>query len=297
MNQPTPQFLSGKVINPRVWKTLRSTASAQAMVAGAGNGDKDALIRYQKFSSEWWQHRKRRWTLGSVSWLATAVPMFATWGHLDKPVRGLLLLGWLVAGGVAAGVGYSLENQAVSVREMEMLADQADLDPVQRQYVAALTRLYRTSFTPEFRADLRDQMNRLMLEYDRLKDQHDSIESLLGESELGDTIRHDIARIETKIHTSVDEAARATYQESLEIAKRRLQKFEQGAPLLERVEGQMELVAQSLAAFAEAMTHAVQSDQNAFEGAVDGLRGRLESVREHTEAISQAFDDLQFIRQ
>jgi hypothetical protein len=297
MSQPSPQFLSGKVINEAVWKVLRSTASAQAMVAGAGQGDKDALLRYSKFSAEWWQHRKRRWTAGTCAWLATAVPMFASFGHLDKPVKGMLLLGWFVIGGAAAGIGYSLENQAMSVREMEMLAEQSELDTVQRQYVVALARLYRSSFTPEFRAELRDQLNRLMVEYDRLKLQHGGIEAMLGESELGDSIRGDIERIEHRIAQSVDESARATYRESLEIAQKRLRKFEQGAPLLERTEGQMELVAQSLAAFSESMSHVVQTDRNSLDGAVDGLRSRLMSVREHTEAISQAFDDLQILRQ
>lgn len=296
MNQPPPQFLSGQVINPAVWKALRSTATAQAMVAGAGHGDKDAVIRYQKFSSEWWKHRKKRWTVGAVSWMATSVPMFAAWGHVDKPVKLFLLLGWLAVGGLSAGIGYSLENQALSVREMEMLAEQSDLDPVQRQYVAALARLYRTSFTPEFLAELREQMNRLMLEYDRLKDQRDSLEAMLGDSDLGDAIRTDIERIESKMNHAIDPSARATYQESLDIAKRRLKKFEQGAPLLEQVEGQMELVTQSLAAFAESMTHTVKSDRTSLDGAIDGLRDRLERVREHTEAISQAYEDLQFLR-
>lgn len=272
--------IDSKLVSPSLWKAL--DAYEAGIYAGrVGEG-------WAKHQQIWWKTYGKGFLLGSIAYVALLIGSIAVSRTLDSPALMLLTLGALSAHAVWA---YSRNRRSLTPEELEALLPDLQLTPNGRIYAECLVALHRAPIDPASRREAMVELQALMADEDQLATYRAEAEAIAASSDADEVLR-EIEVLEAKLNSVTDPVAQATYAQSLEIARGRLDSANRYRPYFERVDAQLEVVRQTLLRFRSDLGRASGSGRLTALESLPGLRRSALEIRSHAEEIERAVEEL-----
>jgi hypothetical protein len=284
-----------KDLHPSVFEAVNTWQSrimynlGQTGQTGQGPSLMDIYNKHQKV---WWKEYGKAFGLWSAIY---TVSFFGAMVLLGRN-RDITFLWLVLAVGIAAIVhsviGYKNNKEKITAGELEALLPGLDLTEIQREYCTCFLHLVRSqSVEDDHRKEILSQLNQLLDEYERLKQQRELLRERAGAFEQLEKLKGEIEQMTTRMNTTTDADAKDTFAKSIEIAEGRMNRQLKSAPMVERVDAQIALVNQTMGAFTEVLARLKQSDRDGAPE-LSTLRARIAEVASHSSALESAFDEL-----
>lgn len=266
-----------------------------AAMNGNNWSDQKLMDSWNKHQKVWWRVYGKGFILGMVAWVVAFAGVFVAAEHVSRTAGLITFFAWII-GASAHGIwAYSRNKRTVTPDELEALRSTLALTPLQRTYMEAVIDLYASkAMTAEDRKEILGNMNALMDEEDRLASQREALEVLYASAEHRQQIADEVSRLEERVQNATDEEARAAWASSLQIARDRLAKFGHSGSVTERIDAQRELISQTLMSFREMLVR-LRNAPTAGPDNLDVLRGRVSQIREQSQALESAYDELRML--
>ncbi len=247
---------------------------------------------YNRHQKAWWKEYGKSVLLASAFWLLMIFGFFAAANRFDNKT---LAIGSLLSmvGASAHGVwGYYKNKNTVTTDELEALLPDLKLNSLQTDYCHAFLDLFRNNgIAADHRREILAQMNTLLDESLSLQEKRKNLTEYLGDQETRTRLKGEVERLETRLGATVDPEAQETFRSSLEIAQNRLNRFGSSAPIVERMDAQVELISQTMGSLREVLVrlrNAPEIEQHDLES----LRGRVDRIHDQGRILESAFDEI-----
>jgi hypothetical protein len=256
------------------------------------SGEGQLYDAYKKHQRIFWKNRTVGTIVASALALGTVFGSTALAGSLIS--KGAGAFAFFISAGIAVAgliLAYQRSYMNMSREEFEAIAGGMSLDETEMLYVSSFLTLQGGTLAGELRKELVDQLNHLMDAHQKVKTQLKNLDSISARVSTESAMTSDIERLEKKISSAMDDGARALYQDSLNIARKRSEKSNNVGGLAERVDAQKELVLMTLTAYHEHIL-SISGAPSHDDMALEGLRERIMSVSAHTSEIEAAVKEL-----
>ncbi|HRJ26509.1 MAG TPA: hypothetical protein PLO61_03230 [Fimbriimonadaceae bacterium] len=278
-----------KDLHPQIFESIYRFTSSMSMGAGQNPAIMGAYLQHNKV---WWKEYGKAWMIGLGVWTASFFGLMGLGAVMNSPA----LLGISFATipvGIAVGIrAYMKTRYEATVEELELLLPLMDLSEEQRQYLVAFISLCRAQgLDAAHRQEIMEQLMTLLDEAERLKKQRATLVDLLGATDQRESVLAEIARLQKRYEEAQDPEAKETFQISLEVAQKRLDRFTASAPMLERIEAQQELVRQTMASFREVLNRMQSTPTRDLPG-LDGLRNQISRIQSQGNALESAYEEI-----
>ncbi|AIE84595.1 hypothetical protein [Fimbriimonas ginsengisoli] len=210
---------------------------------------------------------------------------------LGNPSVNFAVLSVLVLGFLHAYLGYQTSRKRLSADELAALLPVLDLSPVQRAYSEAALVLYRLNLPEETGDDVWKQLNRLIDEETRLRSVRDR--GSVGLSTPAQ-VSSEMEEIRKRLDQTNDSMTREALERSFELCQGRLQAVRDLSLVVERVDAQLEMLAQSMRGMRDSLQRlsTAPSDTN-WELDLQPLRDTVEHASFHSQALEAAVNEVQ----
>ncbi|MCC7102825.1 MAG: hypothetical protein IT206_07085 [Fimbriimonadaceae bacterium] len=248
---------------------------------------------YDDHQVAWWKHYGVKLLWGMAGWsTAIAAPIMVAAATHEK----LIALGSVVMtlGATGHGIYAYMENRKqITIDELKVLHPALEMEPLHHSYCDAFIDLYSNPSLEEgHRKEILGQLNTLIDEDLRLRAQKKNLSENLATEDYRVKVDAEIARLTERVAASRDEVARKTLETSLEIAQKRRDRLGASEPMIERLDAQMELVAQTMDSMREVLIK-MRNAPRFEESDVDTLRSRVAQVQQQGQALESAYDEIQ----
>lgn len=272
----------------------------------SGATDTEYLKVYGEHQKAWWKAYGNGFLLGALASVGGMAGALALISQVDgmQAFRApifiaalAVIIGWAV-------FAYKRNQGQMTIGELTVLQKslaqhikQPKLRGVFEDYLATIIELESSNTLEESeKADLRDQLNSMLSEADRLCGQFDMLANAHGNFDEKQRLSVEIGSLEQRINNSKDADAKEALGQAKKIALKRLESFEQGGPVMERIEAQLELMRQTLGAFRETLARLRGTPSFSPQLEVGGLREQLLSIQTQSQALESAFQELNMVR-
>lgn len=279
-------------IHPSIFEAIDSinTQSMNGQVVSDGTFVK----AYNAYNSAWFKVHWRGfslWVAGLAPTIAT-IPILRNVLEVPKPASAAIFFVALAAW-IGSGVwGWERTKRDITVDELSAILPALELSESQKLYLTSVVSVLNSKILDDtqkqswLQALYQALDNALSLE----KIHVDMRASIGGVSH--QELLSEIAGLEAKVASAQDEMAKATYLESLELAKGRLNRSNGMAAQSERIEAQLELTRQTFLQTQESLSGLSIGSQQSAHVSLDPLRANLSRVQNESQSILRAIEEL-----
>lgn len=284
-----------KDLHPSVFEAVNTWQSRIMYNLGQGNqiGQGSSLMDiYNKHQKVWWKEYGKGFSIWAAAYLSAFAGSFVVINATNNKAFALLFVAVIIAATAHSIYGYYKNKEKITAGELEALLPGLDLTEIQREYCVCFLHLVRSkSVGDDHRREILSQLNQLLDEYERLKEQRLLLSERAGAFEQLEKLKGEIAQMTSRMAGTTDEDAKETFAKSIEIAEGRMERLMKSAPMVERVDAQIALVNQTMGAFTEVLARLKQSDRDGAPE-LSTLRSRIADVASHSSALESAMDEL-----
>lgn len=284
-----------KDLHPSVFEAVNTWQSrimynlGQTGQTGQGPSMMDTYNKHQKV---WWKEYGKGFSIWAAVYLSGFAGSFVLINATKNKAFAWLFVAVIIAATAHGIYGYYKNKEKITAEELEALLPGLDLTEIQREYCTCFLHLVRSkSVGDDHRREILSQLNQLLDEYERLKEQRVLLSERAGAFEQLEKLKGEIAQMTSRMNATGDPDARDTFAKSIEIAEGRMDRLTKSAPMVERVDAQIALVNQTMGAFTEVLARLKQSDRDGAPE-LSTLRARIAEVASHSSALESAFDEL-----
>ncbi len=242
-----------------------------------------------KHQTEWFKEYGRGFALWGALWIIGTFGM--AWVGKQLGLGPTLMFVGIAGAGIHAWFATQKNRRTASVKELEALLPILKLDDMGRLYAETLVQVFQSKLPEEARSEAISELNRLMSEHEHLKAGRERLESAISSSQVGE-ISQDIERLERKVAETQDAEAKRGFEDSLSIARQRMETAQRFQPYLERTDAQVELVKQALLNLKSDLGRLSLSPTVLEVSPIDGLRRSTLSIRSQADEIEKAILEL-----
>lgn len=281
-------------LHPTIFDAVNQWQShvTMTMATDLGLGKSEKYEAYNRHQKVWWKEYGKAVLIGSGIWATLIAGCLVAAKATDNRMfaAGAMLS---ICAAVAHGIWAYYENKKlITLDELEALLPSLDLSQLQVDYCAAFVDLYKNKgIDTTHRKEILGQLNLLIDESARLSAQKVSLSEYLGATEHREKLRNEVERLESKMNATQDQVTRDTYAGSLEIARKRLERFGASAPILERIDAQIELVSQTMGSMREVLVR-LRNAPSVDSSDLGSLRTRVEQIQNQGNILESAFDEI-----
>lgn len=251
--------------------------------------DADTMSAAGKHQTEWFKEYGRGFALWGALWILGTFGM--AWVGKQLGLGPTLMFVGIAGAGIHAWVATQKNRRTASVKELEALLPILKLDEMGRLYAETLLQVFQSKLPEEARAEAISELNRLMSEHEHLKAGREKIESALSSTQV-EEIQRDIERLERKVGETTDPEAKLGFEQSLSIARQRMETAQRFHPYIQRIDAQIELVKQALLNLKSDLGRLALSPTVLEISPIDGLRRSTLSIRSQADEIERAILEL-----
>lgn len=227
----------------------------------------------------------------SVFYSVAFVAAIAVKPLLGNPSVNFAVLAVIALGLLHASLGYQKSRKRLSTEELSALLPALDLSPVQRAYSEAALVLCSLNLPGETADDVWKQLNRLVDEEMRLRSVRER--GAIGLSAPAQ-VTSEMEDIRKRLDQTNDPMTREALERSLEICQERLQSVQDLSLVVERVDAQLEMLAQSMRGMRDTLQRLSTAPTDASLGLdLQPLRDTVEHASRHTQALEAAVNEVQ----
>lgn len=209
---------------------------------------------------------------------------------LGNPSVNFAVLSVFVVGLLHAYLGYQRSRKRLSTDELAALLPALDLSPVQRAYSEAALVLSGLNLPEETADDVWKQLNRLIDEETRLRAVRER--GAIGLSTPAQ-VSSEMEEIRKRLDQTSDSMTREALERSLEICQGRLQSVRDLSLVVERVDAQLEMLAQSMRGMRDTLQRLGTAPSDTGLGLdLQPLRDTIEHASRHTQALEAAVNEV-----
>lgn len=209
---------------------------------------------------------------------------------LGKPFVGMAILSVVILGLVHAYLGYQQSRKRLSTDELAALLPALDLSPVLRAYSEAALVLCSLNLPEDTADDVWKQLNRLVDEETRLRSVRER--GALGLSTPAQ-VSSEMEEIRKRLDQSADPMTREALERSLEMCQGRLQSVRDLSLVVERVDAQLEMLAQSMRGMRDTLQRLSTAPSDAGLGLdLQPLRDTVEHASRHAQSLEAAVNEV-----
>ncbi len=210
---------------------------------------------------------------------------------LGNPSVNFAVLSVLVLGFLHAYLGYQRSRKRLSTDELAALLPALGLSPVQRAYSEAALVLCSLNLPEETAGDVWKQLNRLVDEEMRLRSVRER--GGVGLSTPAQ-VSSEMEEIRKRLDQTNDSITREALERSFEICQGRLQSVRNLSLVVERVDAQLEMLAQSMRGMRDTLQRLSTAPSNTgLRLDLQPLRDTVEHASRHTQALEEAVNEVQ----
>ncbi len=279
-------------IHPSIFEAIDSI-NTQSM-SGQSVSDGTFVKAYNAYNSAWFKVHWRGfslWVAGLAPTIAT-IPILRNVLEVPKPASAAIFFVALAAW-IGGGIwGWERTKRDITVDELSAILPALELSESQKLYLTSVVSVLYSKILDDtqkqswLQALYQALDNALSLE----KIHVDMRASIGGVSH--QELLNEIAGLEAKVASAQDEMAKATYLESLELAKGRLNRSNGMAAQSERIEAQLELTRQTFLQTQESLSGLSIGSQQSAHVSLDPLRANLSRVQNESQSILRAIEEL-----
>ena len=201
---------------------------------------------------------------------------------MDEPVLATELVAMLSA----MYFGWQHHKRQLTTDELKTLLPALKLTISQRAYAEAILALTKLKLPKDMENDLWEQMNRLLDEEARLITARQ--DAAAGGSSSEDAAR-EITELEAKIASTTDSVTRETLEQTLRICQARLHSGASIDVVVQRIDAQQELIAQTMRGIRDSLRR-LQSSNTVKQGDldIDSLRTTVAAAGQHADSLESA---------
>ncbi len=280
-------------LHPSIFEAFNEWQSQiGVLLSTAGEDRTSQMAAYNKHQKAWWKEYGNAVMGWGLGYIAAGGGVFAIANQLNNGMVGVAGLGIFIAGIVHGCVGYSKNKKQVTLDEMEALLPSLNLTPLQRTYCEIFVALQRSAaLDGGHRREILDQLNQLLEDGIRLAQKRKLLAEQFGSREVREGLEGEVRGLEMRLSTTQDVLARDAFEKALSIARARLARYGDSAPVVERADGQLELISQTMASFREILISFAQAP-NAEDLDISALRERVGQIQSQSQAIESAFAEI-----
>jgi hypothetical protein len=209
---------------------------------------------------------------------------------LGKPYIGMAILLFMVFAFTSAYFLYQRSKRHLTTEELLVLMPALDLTPCQVAYAEAALALSALTLPAATADELWAQLNRLLDEESRLI-------AVRARGATGLTTPDSIAaerdEIRNRLEATTDPVSRDALERSLEICEGRFSASRDLSLVVQRVDAQLEMIAQSMRGMRDTLQRLITAPSEAGLGVdLEPLRETLEHARRHTTALEAAVSEV-----
>lgn len=274
-----------KDVHPTLWAAFDEYESRLY----SGKMGADDLSAVGKHQTEWFKEYGKGFAFWGAIWTVAAFGL----GWLGKQM-GLgpsLMFVTMIGAGVHAWIATKKNRRTASVKELEVLLPILNLDDTGRLYAETLVKVFQAKMPDALREEAIAELNRLMSEHDHLKAGRTKLEVAISSGQV-EEIQTDIDRLTLKIQETQDPEAKRAFEQSLSIARSRMETAMRFHPYLQRIDAQLELVKQALLNLKSDLGRLELSPMVLESSPIDGLRRSTLSIRSQADEIEKAILEL-----
>jgi len=209
---------------------------------------------------------------------------------VGKPFVGFTILSVVILGLVHGYLGYQKSRKRLSTDDLAALLPALDLSPVLRAYSEAALVLCSLNLPEDTADDVWKQLNRLVDEETRLRSLRER--GAVGLSTPAQ-VSSEMEEIRKRLEQTNDPMTREALERSLEICQGRLQSVRDLSLVVERVDAQLEMLAQSMRGMRDTLQRLSTAPTDAGLGLdLQPLRDTLEHASRHTQALEAAVNEV-----
>jgi len=277
-------------IHPEI-NRLADQFTQQYAWSGPSNSVPEHAKAIRAYQSLW----MKQYGKGCFAWFAfyaiAFVGAIAIKPMLGDPSVNFAVLSVLAVGLLHAYQGYQRSRKRLSTDELAALLPSLDLSPVQRAYSEAALVLCSLKLTEETADDVWKQLNRLVDEETRLRSLRER--GAVGLSTPAQ-VSSETEEIRKRLEQTNDPVTREALERSLEICQGRLQSVRDLSLVVERVDAQLEMLAQSMRGMRDTLQRLSTAPSDAGLGLdLQPLRDTVEHASRHTQALEAAVNEVQ----
>lgn len=217
-----------------------------------------------------------------------ATMFLASFKHsLPKPVLVSLILGLMAACGGAVALGIKGSRKHLDSRELELMMPALRLTPIQEAYSEALIALSALKLDAGAHEELIAQFNALLDEEARLL-------ALRNPRRSSGDVRVERDELRARLASTTDSFSREALQRSLEICERRVDASRELGMVDERVDAQLQMIAQSMRNFRDTLQRLQAAPvQSGFN--IDPIRDTIRQAQQHAQALEMAVREVESV--
>lgn len=273
-------------IHPNIWKAYDEFRSSTWSQTNGTPTDRAITARYEKF---WFKNNWFGMLSGGIFGVAAMTLAIRLKPLLGKPWTALFLLGGLAIGVLIMFRGAWTKRKSMVKEELEMLIESRYLTAIQKAYAEALVAIIELNLPADTQTDLVNQLNDLLEEEARLlavRERGSGLATPTSVVEERDSLRKRLSATE-------DPISREALSRSLEICEGRLAAVTDIPRVVERVDAQLELIAQSIRGMRDTL-HRLQTAPGTRlpELNLDSLRETVSHTQVHGKALEAAVDEV-----
>lgn len=276
-------------IHPEI-KRLADQFTNQYTWSGSLNPPPEQAKAMREHQSLWFKQNGKGCAAWGVFYAVAFVAAIAVKPLLWNPSINYAVLSVIALGLLHAYLGYQKSRKGLSTEELTALLPALDLSPVQRAYSEAALVLCSLNLPKETADDLWKQLNQLVEEETRLRAVRER--GALGLSTPAQ-VSSEMEEIRHRLEQTNDPMTREALERSLEICQGRLQSVQDLSLVVERVDAQLELLAQSMRGMRDTLQRlsSVPSDMGSGLD-LQPLRDTVEHASRHTQALEAAVNEV-----
>lgn len=270
-----------KELHSVVWE------ACDAFTSGVLHQDPEAVRVYGKHSSAWFKEYGAGLMSFIVGWTVALLGIAALGRWIGLPL--IVFLGFFAA--IGHGIYLFAKNsRTATAAELRILMPALKLGEVERTYLDAFLSVEESPASRGDKQQVFERLNHLVDAYVRLRDRSKELEAHLG---TGGSLAEQVRTLEGKIQQVQDPQAKATFEQSLEIARRRAERGMSLQVEVERIEAQTLLIQHTLEEVRETYSRWKGGPSPEQPGLLDLIQTTTRSVQDESVALDRALQELQ----
>ncbi len=280
-------------LHPSIFEALNEWQSQLGvLMTTAGEDRASQIAAHNRHQKAWWKEYGNAVMAWGIGYFSVGSGLFVIADNLNNGGFAALGLGVFIGAIIHGCVGYSKNRGQVTLDELEALLPSLNLSPLQRVYAEIFVALQGSvALEAGHRREILDQLNQLLDDGLRLAKQRKLLADQFGSQEMRDGLETEVRALELRVSSTQDSLAREAFEKSLVMARARLARYGDSAPLVERADGQLELINQTMASLREILISFAQAPK-AEELDIAALRDRVGQIQSQSQAIESAFDEI-----
>jgi|GEM_PF-1831577 len=285
--------LERDLIHPELFRATDQFSSGVWMTGGAGVPP-EQMKAFTAHSNLWWRDNWKKATAWFVGWFVAIIGGGAlVKTYLGKPWTAIFILLFMALTVFVSIAAYNRERRRLTAEELDTMLPMLDLTPIQRAYAEALVAMGDVAFPADQRREILTQLNRLLDEEARLRSIRQTGASHAAAQ---DEIAKERDEIIAKLDRTQDRVTRDALTRGLEICDRRLAAAADLSQTEERVDAQLEMIAQAIRGVRDSL-HRLKSAPSASlaDLNLEELDNSVSLAHRHTDSLESAVAEVRAI--